>query len=558
MTYRKKYALILGLFGSLLLIRAGEYVVDYRFGDQDGHFSTPWLLNGVAFIYSVILAVMILFVTLRIHNLLSAQYSFVAKKFPDLSDTAFRIGIVLVSLVFYVLQGYVLLWGIGKILAFEPGRIHWTVMIFSATLFGIVMLGRLTRYSQKHAKTVRFDQQRADPQKWFEQNPKKTLLAVVVVFSMLLIGSVEFILSFYPAPPLSQSGSEYNTNRYIQLKERKPNSSIVLVPSETRLSISDGLKNTEYPFKIDTNGFVSPSIIHDKPDLTLVFLGGSTTECAYVQEEKRFPYLVGRTLEVFTHQKVNSINAGMSGSMSLNSINAFLNKILPFDPDIAVLMQNINDIVALLYDRTYWGINLSQRSPIVIIEHKQEEPPTLRTLLEDSFQVCIPHITQHMLRMKKRLLEEEDEADEFAHVNAEDMIIDGAYKQYMVTEFRKNLGTFIEICRVREITPVLMTQANRFKEHPDPIILDHFNHLIIRRKLNLDYHGLKELHDMFNQAIQDVGQDHDVLVIDLARHIPQEKEFIADAVHYNDTGSQLAAELISREVYTKIIQGNVL
>jgi hypothetical protein len=125
----------------------------------------------------------------------------------------------------------------------------------------------------------------------------------------------------------------------------------------------------------------------------------------------------------------------------------------------------------------------------------------------------------------------------------------------MVTEFRKNLLMFIGICRARDITPVLMTQASRFKENPDPVIFNHFDHLIEKRNLNLDYYGLKELHDLFNQTIREIGTDHDVFVIDLASQIPQEKEFIADAVHYNDTGSELAAEIISREVYN-IIQNN--
>ncbi|MBT6045246.1 MAG: hypothetical protein HN862_08935 [Candidatus Scalindua sp.] len=76
-----------------------------------------------------------------------------------------------------------------------------------------------------------------------------------------------------------------------------------------------------------------------------------------------------------------------------------------------------------------------------------------------------------------------------------------------------------------------------------------------QRKLNIDYRGIKELCDIFNQTIRDVGKDNDVLVIDLASHIPKEKEYIADAAHYNDKGSQLASEIISRELY-KIIEVN--
>ena len=52
-----------------------------------------------------------------------------------------------------------------------------------------------------------------------------------------------------------------------------------------------------YVLRVDRQGFIMPSKIHDHPDLTIAFLGGSTTECIYVDEDNRFPYLVGRLLE---------------------------------------------------------------------------------------------------------------------------------------------------------------------------------------------------------------------------------------------------------------------
>ena len=57
-----------------------------------------------------------------------------------------------------------------------------------------------------------------------------------------------------------------------------------------------------------------PSKVHDHPDLTLAFLGGSTTECIYVDENNRFPYLAGRLIEEQTGLKVNSYNAGRAAT----------------------------------------------------------------------------------------------------------------------------------------------------------------------------------------------------------------------------------------------------
>ena len=61
--------------------------------------------------------------------------------------------------------------------------------------------------------------------------------------------------------------------------------------------MSDGLEQKPYVLRVDRQGFIMPAKIHDHPDLTIAFLGGSTTECTYVDEDQRFPYLVGRLLE---------------------------------------------------------------------------------------------------------------------------------------------------------------------------------------------------------------------------------------------------------------------
>ena len=48
--------------------------------------------------------------------------------------------------------------------------------------------------------------------------------------------------------------------------------------------------------------------------------------------------------------------------------------------------------------------------------------------------------------------------------------------------------------------------------------------------------------------IRQVAAANDVLLIDLAKAVPQESKFMYDAVHYNDTGSELAASIISERL----------
>jgi len=118
------------------------------------------------------------------------------------------------------------------------------------------------------------------------------------------------------------------------------------------MDISDPLVRKGYRFRVDKDGFIMPSKIHDNPQLTLVFLGGSPTECSYVDEENRFPYLVGRLVENKTGLRTDSYNAGKGGNTSLHSLDVLLNKVILLKPDVTIMMHNVNDLAVLLFKKT--------------------------------------------------------------------------------------------------------------------------------------------------------------------------------------------------------------
>ena len=111
--------------------------------------------------------------------------------------------------------------------------------------------------------------------------------------------------------------------------------------------------------------------------------------------------------------------------------------------------------------------------------------------------------------------------DEFHGVRGKKITID---QDLLVREFSLNLQTFINICRAREITPVLMTQASRLTEYPDPLIKKLMQKLEVSQ--GITYADFKGAFDRLNQTIRDVGAKNQVLVIDLAREIPPVKENI--------------------------------
>ena len=142
--------------------------------------------------------------------------------------------------------------------------------------------------------------------------------------------------------------------RYLVLREWRRNTDYQFVPSAERKRYPDGGLQETYQLATDKDGFVEPARRHAQPDLSLIFLGGSTTECMYVTPDNRFPHLTATKLEQALGLKVNGINAAISGNNSMHSLLLLLGKVVPLRPDFVILMHGINDIGTLRSNGTYW------------------------------------------------------------------------------------------------------------------------------------------------------------------------------------------------------------
>lgn len=270
----------------------------------------------------------------------------------------------------------------------------------------------------------------------FEKHPKTTIVVLTILLVSLIYGlcSIKIINNQYTeneAKNIKTILKQYyfgkvidnNVGRFIKLREHPPLANEQHRPTRNYIkNIPGQLVRKYYPMNIDQNGFIGPSEIHTDPDIKIVFLGGSTTECMYMEETERFPYLVGRALEDKLQLKVNSYNGGVSANESMHSINILLNKVLPMKPTIVVMMHNINDLAMLRLHGHYWYQNS----------------------LKSHVQTAKNIYTRYEYLASK----------------------EGVTPSEIKESFRKNLETFIAISKVHEIKPVLMTQANRVENDP--------------------------------------------------------------------------------------------
>lgn len=365
------------------------------------------------------------------------------------------------------------------------------------------------------------------------QNRRRSFLPWFVAVAVIALVAAAEIHCRRTLPP--RSWVEVSP-RAIRLKEHRP-----LQHAEIPVPETPGLRDKKVILRTDEDGFIEPSAVHARPDLKIVFLGGSTTECLYLPEQNRLPYRAGRLLEKRLGITVNSYNAGVSGNHTLHSLNILINKIFPLEPDAVVLNHNHNDLVFLIHMGSYWRDHPT-RSLIV----SPREETGIRglisaggALLREAVHWAIPGITRKAGDLLVRLAPP-DKRDEWAGLRAgpEDFDLERA-----AGEFEKNLRSFIAACRARGIEPVLATQAGRMTERPEADVLAVFGAL---EESGIPYSEFRRGHLRFNRAIRETAGRDNVKLIDLEKNIPPDADHFYDPVHFTARGSETAAELMAK------------
>ena len=380
----------------------------------------------------------------------------------------------------------------------------------------------------------------------FEKHPVLTLLLILLFPAFFLVAGAEYYLE----ETVRQGVENPGHLRYIRLREQNPYYSQKYDLDDYIDHTMQGLEQQEVVFRADENGFVAPSRVHEDPDRTIVFLGGSTTECHLVSENLRFPFLAGRLLEERSGLKINSLNAGKAASHTWHSINVFANKVIPLKPDIAVLMHNFNDLAGALARNGYWSDDhlyslvvdpVINRHVSLVNIHDLDRGRLFRELLRGAKHLTIPELWSEVVHLLKGIGTAGNGA-----AKPDPAEVTGPSKEAqdeMVRQFERALRSFVALARIYDITPVLMTQFNRFTATPDEFIQREFSQ--IWGNAGMTYTAYKALFDRYTETIKRVGREEGLQVIDLEPVVPKTSEYMYDWIHLNDRGAELVSDRIA-------------
>ncbi|NHZ87096.1 MAG: hypothetical protein GWP19_14685, partial [Planctomycetia bacterium] len=367
---------------------------------------------------------------------------------------------------------------------------------------------------------------------WISENPKKTGL---IIFTLTLLISLFIIDWFLHYLRPNEQYEESYIIRQINLREHPPGIKTIKY-----------LNGQGYHFRTDDNGFILPHNNHENPDYKIVFMGGSTTECMYVSETSRFPYLTEQLLEENTGKLINVFNAAVAGNNAIHSLDILLNKIIPMNPDIVVFMHAINDYTTLAYDHTYWPVGTSRSVVIKLRDYYLKRGyGAFFSHFKGLIRSIYPNIYQRIFDLKQRFLnpaKQIEQQDEWA--GRRNHVVSRNFYS-MKQDFEWALNMLIFTAKSKGIVPILMTQANIFGTIPDDKVPDG-TALVI--KAGLKYSDFKKEYSIFNDITRKVAKENEVYLIDLENIIPQDSAYFYDQVHYNEKGSKYVASIISEHL----------
>jgi len=271
--------------------------------------------------------------------------------------------------------------------------------------------------------------------------------------------------------------------------------------------------------------------------LSIIAVGGSTTECLYLPDGKDWPAIVGDSLKTrFSRVWIN--NAGLDGHSTFGHIVLMKEYILPLRPKIVLFLVGRNDI-GNTGDSGFESSHIKSRISFSSFENFLKSLSAHSELASLGLNVYryfraksqgLPHAVVHLSPEKTLPYPGKDleQTLEF-------------HKKNFIPWYEKRLETLITLCEKNNILPIFITQPALFGPGIDPVTNADLAGIAVEGDVGYDAWMLLEL---YNETTRRICKKMQVYLIDLAKEMPKNSAYYYDYLHYTIEGSQKVAEII--------------
>lgn len=268
---------------------------------------------------------------------------------------------------------------------------------------------------------------------------------------------------------------------------------------------------------------------------TVVAIGGSTTQCFYLDDCKTWPYLLQGKLRQ-KYPKVWVGNGGLDGHTTRGHILFMKHVIAKIKPDAVILLTGINDL------------GLSLNADYMMYGSFFERPNWRRWILAHSRLAQIGYIWKAIIFKNVTVVKKSMHHNFTPKPLGENSTLlpdDFELSLPSLEEYRKNIKEIIKIGRSLGVRVIFSTQPILFDDTQYWRNIEGSFYWMKNMKYRLSAATYWKFLDTFNKELLRICQDEDVECPDLASLIPHSGMYFYDSVHFNERGAELTADKIA-------------
>jgi len=331
------------------------------------------------------------------------------------------------------------------------------------------------------------------------------------------------------------------------LQARIKGNRIVLTTNKTYHIKNDIIKGLDPEITVTRNslGFRGPNPPeHLEKYLSIVTVGGSTTQCFFLSEDQTWTARLGQHLDqYFSPLWIN--NAGLDGHSTHGHLVLLEDFIVPLHPNVAIFLVGANDVARTSLadwdaENVKSGIQFNSGKAFVKSLSAYSEVVSLFLNGYRSYTAYKAGLIHQQIDLTKQgyLDIPEDEQKQALAENAKPEFLNG---------FEERLLKMVQICRDNGIEPVLVTQpllAGSGTDDVTGVDLARVRAYGPRQTGKMYWDSV----EAYNNVTRKVARDKGVTIVDLAQSMTKSSRYFYDFIHYTPQGAQVIADILDHSL----------
>ncbi len=324
---------------------------------------------------------------------------------------------------------------------------------------------------------------------------------------------------------------------------------------------SDILPGVEGPSMFATNDLgMRGASFSEASDYRILTVGGSTTECYFLDQDEAWPHLLDLALDRATGRDISVGNVGRSGH---NSRHHALQVAYLLDQhprvSMVILMVGLNDLLLRLRrDDTFRPLEAEPREYSHELVRRAFAQGPGRYAWEPAYKRT--EIWQLLRRTKQGVVARDqvgfqDDAGLYVRTArrerraADSLIEELPDLTESLADYERRLREIVALSEERGVLPVLVTQPTMWLPELDR---ERSSLLWFGRRGDTDeFYAVRALAagiSLYNDRLKQVCAESDAMCVDLAAALPKDTTMFYDDAHFNESGARAVARELAEAI----------